>query len=186
MEKQLKLGSLFDGSGGFPLGGILAGIRPIWNSEIEPFPIRVTTKRLPFVKHYGDINNLIISRIKISILQMLRVTNQKHTPLLAAAQAVVVQVEVQVVARPRPLLLNQPLLPNQPLLLNRLLPQRQLLTLRQRTKYPQLFGVVNMVGVRETRELRSSLRYSVLIMASKPWYQKVLVRVPTLVQPTHT
>ena len=47
MEKQLKLGSLFDGSGGFPLGGILAGIRPIWNSEIEPFPIRVTTKRLP-------------------------------------------------------------------------------------------------------------------------------------------
>ena len=58
MEKQLKLGSLFDGSGGFPLGGILAGIRPIWNSEIEPFPIRVTTKRLPFVKHYGDINKL--------------------------------------------------------------------------------------------------------------------------------
>ena len=47
----LTLGSLFDGSGGFPLGGILAGIKPVWQSEIEPFPIRVTTKRLPFVKH---------------------------------------------------------------------------------------------------------------------------------------
>ena len=54
----LTLGSLFDGSGGFPLGGILAGIRPVWQSEIEPFPIRVTTKRLPFVKHYGDVNTL--------------------------------------------------------------------------------------------------------------------------------
>ena len=54
----LTLGSLFDGSGGFPLGGLLAGIRPVWQSEIEPFPIRVTTKRLPFVKHYGDVNKL--------------------------------------------------------------------------------------------------------------------------------
>lgn len=53
---DLTLGSLFDGSGGFPLGGMLAGITPIWASEIEPFPIRVTTKRLPFMKHYGDIS----------------------------------------------------------------------------------------------------------------------------------
>ena len=57
-NKQLTLGSLFDGSGGFPLGGILAGIKPVWNSEIEPFPIRVTEKRLPEVKHYGDVNKL--------------------------------------------------------------------------------------------------------------------------------
>ena len=57
MEK-LTLGSLFDGSGGFPLGGILAGIKPVWQSEIEPFPIRVTTRRLPQVKHYGDVNKL--------------------------------------------------------------------------------------------------------------------------------
>ena len=53
---DLTLGSLFDGSGGFPLGGMLAGITPVWASEIEPFPIRVTTKRLPFMKHYGDIS----------------------------------------------------------------------------------------------------------------------------------
>ena len=37
----LTLGSLFDGSGGFPLGGLLAGIEPKWASEIEPFPIPV-------------------------------------------------------------------------------------------------------------------------------------------------
>lgn len=58
MNDGLTLGSLFSGSGGFELGGMLAGITPVWNSEIEPFPIRVTTKRLPFVKHYGDINKL--------------------------------------------------------------------------------------------------------------------------------
>ena len=55
-NKTLTLGSLFDGSGGFPLGGLLAGITPVWASEIEPFPIRVTTKRLPFMKYYGNIS----------------------------------------------------------------------------------------------------------------------------------
>lgn len=58
MDSELTLASLFDGSGGFPLGGIIAGITPIWSSEIEPFAIRVTTKRLPKVKHYGDITNI--------------------------------------------------------------------------------------------------------------------------------
>ena len=55
---KLTLGSLFDGSGGFPLGGLISGITPVWASEIEPFPIRVTTKRLPFMKHYGDISQM--------------------------------------------------------------------------------------------------------------------------------
>ena len=57
-NKTLTLGSLFDGSGGFPLGGLLASITPVWASEIEPFPIRVTTKRLPCMKHYGDISQM--------------------------------------------------------------------------------------------------------------------------------
>lgn len=57
-NKNLTLGSLFDGSGGFPLGGLLSGITPVWASEIEPFPIRVTTKRLPQMKHYGDVSKL--------------------------------------------------------------------------------------------------------------------------------
>ncbi len=55
-NKNLTLGSLFDGSGGFPLGGLISGITPLWASEIEPFPIRVTTKRLPQMKHYGDVS----------------------------------------------------------------------------------------------------------------------------------
>jgi DNA (cytosine-5)-methyltransferase 1 len=56
--KPLTLGSLFDGIGGFSLAGKYAGIRPVWASEIEPFPIRVTEKRLPEMKHYGDIHGL--------------------------------------------------------------------------------------------------------------------------------
>lgn len=55
-KEHLTLGSLFDGSGGFPLAGLCAGITPIWSSEVEPFAIRVTTKRLPDVKHYGDVS----------------------------------------------------------------------------------------------------------------------------------
>lgn len=43
-KNNLTLGSLFDGSGGFPLGGLISGITPLWASEVEPFPIRVTTK----------------------------------------------------------------------------------------------------------------------------------------------
>ena len=55
---NLTLGSLFDGSAGFPLGGLLCGITPKWASEIEPFPIRVTSKRLPQMEHLGDISTI--------------------------------------------------------------------------------------------------------------------------------
>ena len=58
MNKPLTLGSLFDGSGTFPMMAVLSGIVPVWKSEIEPFPIAVTEKRLPFVKHLGDINSI--------------------------------------------------------------------------------------------------------------------------------
>lgn len=50
----MRLGSLFDGSGGFPLAGAICGVEPVWASEIEPFPIRVTTKRFPNMKHLGS------------------------------------------------------------------------------------------------------------------------------------
>ena len=58
MHSQLTLGSLFDGSGAFPFGGMLAGIKPVFSSEIEPFPVLVTHKRLPQVKHYGDVSGI--------------------------------------------------------------------------------------------------------------------------------
>ena len=35
----MTLGSLFDGIGGFPLFGVMHGIRPLWAAEIEPFPV---------------------------------------------------------------------------------------------------------------------------------------------------
>ena len=58
IHEHLTLCSLFDGSGTFPMAAMLCGIIPVNCSEIEPFPIRVTTKRLPFVKHLGDINHI--------------------------------------------------------------------------------------------------------------------------------
>lgn len=51
----MKLLSLFDGSGGFPLAGALCGIEPVAASEIEPFPIRVTSNRFPGMKHLGSV-----------------------------------------------------------------------------------------------------------------------------------
>ena len=56
MEK--KLGSLFDGIGGFPLAAKRNGIRPIWASEIEKFPMAVTRYRFPKMTHMGDITKL--------------------------------------------------------------------------------------------------------------------------------
>jgi DNA (cytosine-5)-methyltransferase 1 len=54
----VKLGSLFDGSGGFPLAGALCGIEPVWASEVEPYPIAVTRSRFPNMRHLGDISKV--------------------------------------------------------------------------------------------------------------------------------
>lgn len=63
-KKLLTLGSLFDGSGGFPLGGVIAGITPKWAAEIEPFPIRVTSVRFPNMIHLGNISEVSGSEIE--------------------------------------------------------------------------------------------------------------------------
>ena len=55
---MLTLGSLFSGAGSFELAGKLAGIKPVWASEIDYFCRRVEEKRFPDVKHYGDICKL--------------------------------------------------------------------------------------------------------------------------------
>lgn len=54
----MTLGSLFDGSGTCPLAATLCGITPIWASEIEPYPIRVTKKNFPGMHHLGDITQI--------------------------------------------------------------------------------------------------------------------------------
>ena len=54
----MKLGSLFDGSGGFPLAGSLCGIEPVWASEVEPYPIAVTKSRFPNMKQLGSVTDV--------------------------------------------------------------------------------------------------------------------------------
>src|SRR5659263_738357 len=54
----ITLGSLFDGIGGFPLAAERNGITPLWASEIEAFPIKVTKQRFPQMTHKGDITKL--------------------------------------------------------------------------------------------------------------------------------
>ena len=53
--RPITMGSLFDGIGGFPLAAVHCGIRPLWASEIETFPIEVTKQRFPNMVHVGDI-----------------------------------------------------------------------------------------------------------------------------------
>lgn len=54
----MTLGSLFDGAGTFPFAGTLYGLKPLWASEIEPFPIEVTKARFPKMTHLGDVTKI--------------------------------------------------------------------------------------------------------------------------------
>ena len=55
---NLTMGSLFDGIGGFPLAAERYGVKTLWASEIEPFPMKVTEWRFPSMAHKGDITKL--------------------------------------------------------------------------------------------------------------------------------
>ena len=54
----MKLGSLFDGIGGFPLAGVRNGFTPVWAAEIERVPIEITKKHFPDMKHLGDVTQI--------------------------------------------------------------------------------------------------------------------------------
>lgn len=54
----MKLMSLFDVSGGFPLAASLCGIEPVYAAEVEPYPIAVTKNRFPKMKHLGDVSKV--------------------------------------------------------------------------------------------------------------------------------
>lgn len=56
--REITLGSLFDGLGGFPLAGIRNGIRPLWASDIEPYPIAVTRNHFPNMRHVGSVTEI--------------------------------------------------------------------------------------------------------------------------------
>ena len=55
---SFTIGSLFDGSGGFPLAAFMCGGTPVWASEIEPYPIAVTKTRFPYMKHLGSVTDI--------------------------------------------------------------------------------------------------------------------------------
>lgn len=55
---KLTLGSLFSGIGGFELAAQMYGIEPVWASEIEEAPIRITKRHFPNMKHIGDITKI--------------------------------------------------------------------------------------------------------------------------------
>lgn len=55
---NLTLGSLFDGIGVFPLAAQRNGITPLWASEIEKAPIRITKRQFPHMIHLGDLTKL--------------------------------------------------------------------------------------------------------------------------------
>lgn len=55
---NLTLGSLFDGIGVFPLAAHRNGITPLWASEIEKAPIRITKRQFPHMIHLGDLTKL--------------------------------------------------------------------------------------------------------------------------------
>ena len=54
----MKIGSLFDGIGGWPLAAEKVGFVPVWSSEIEVFPIEVTEKHFPQMKQLGDLTKI--------------------------------------------------------------------------------------------------------------------------------
>ena len=56
--KQLTLGSLFDGLGGWQIAACRAGIKPVWSSEVEKFPIALTKFRFPDTKQLGDVTKI--------------------------------------------------------------------------------------------------------------------------------
>ena len=61
---RMKLGSLFDGIGGWLLAAQHAGVCPTWSSEIAAFPAAVTAVRFPDVAQLGDITRLDGSKVE--------------------------------------------------------------------------------------------------------------------------
>lgn len=63
-KTKIKFGSLFDGAGTVPFAAAICGAEAVWASEIEPFPIAVTKKRFPNMKHLGDITKINGAKIE--------------------------------------------------------------------------------------------------------------------------
>ena len=55
---MITLGSLFDGIGGWQLAAVNNGVKPLWSSEIDPFPASITKKHFPDTIQLGDVTKI--------------------------------------------------------------------------------------------------------------------------------
>lgn len=62
---MIKVGSLFDGIGGWLIAAQRCGAVPVWASEIDDFPMSVTKKHFPKVKHLGDVREIRGARLNL-------------------------------------------------------------------------------------------------------------------------
>ena len=62
-QMQITLGSLFDGIGGWLLAAVRNGVKPVWSSEIEEFPMKVFKAHFPDVKQLGDVTKIDGSKV---------------------------------------------------------------------------------------------------------------------------
>ena len=60
----LTVGSLFSGIGGFDLGLERAGMKVIWQSEIDQFACKVLKKHWPSVSNLGDITKIDWTKVE--------------------------------------------------------------------------------------------------------------------------
>ena len=55
---MITLWSLFDGIGGWQLAAVRNGVKPLWSSEIDPFPASVTKEHFPDTIQLGDVTKI--------------------------------------------------------------------------------------------------------------------------------
>lgn len=60
----MRLGSLFDGIGGWLIAAERAGVTPLWASEIDQFPSAVSAYHFPSVKQLGDITKIDVNKLE--------------------------------------------------------------------------------------------------------------------------
>ena len=80
--REITLGSLFDGIGGFPYAASFYGIRSLWASEIELSCVSVTQKFFPDMAHVGDVTRLDGYGAQDTECGVRKVTERRrcHTP----------------------------------------------------------------------------------------------------------
>lgn len=55
---MITMGNFFSGSGTWELAAQINGIKCLWESEIEPFPVALEAKRFPNAVQLGDVSNV--------------------------------------------------------------------------------------------------------------------------------